>query len=118
MNKTKRIHLPITLRHELWEAAGRRCQYCGQEVDLKEMQVDHIKPLHNGGGNALDNLRCACRACNYRKGTMDTETFRREVELSVTRLRRDFTFRLAVAYGLVTVNDMPVVFEFEKGDKQ
>jgi len=41
-----------------------RCAYCGCDITLKTMQVDHIKPKINGGNDDLENLNPACRVCN------------------------------------------------------
>lgn len=31
-------------------------------------EIDHIKPLIDGGGNYIDNLILSCRYCNRKKG--------------------------------------------------
>ena len=35
-------------REEVWEKYGRKCSYCGKDLEYKQLQVDHIKPYwHN-----------------------------------------------------------------------
>ena len=43
-----------------------RCQSCGTVANLT---VDHIKPIHKGGGNEDNNLQTLCLTCNIKKGT-------------------------------------------------
>lgn len=42
------------------------CQYCG--ATGKDMTIDHIVPRGRGGQEKWDNLVCACRKCNMKKG--------------------------------------------------
>lgn len=63
---------PITEPHvklRIYEKQGGRCAYCGQKRKLKTMTVDHIIPLSKGGTDEESNLRCACKMCNYFKGS-------------------------------------------------
>jgi tetratricopeptide (TPR) repeat protein len=53
----------------LFVAIGRRdgfeCAQCTKSGN--DLQIDHINPVSNGGGNNLDNLQLLCRGCNARK---------------------------------------------------
>jgi 5-methylcytosine-specific restriction endonuclease McrA len=40
------------------------CAYCGDEAD----EIDHVRPISQGGTNVLSNLVPACRTCNSSKG--------------------------------------------------
>ena len=64
-----------TFRERLWEESAGHCIYCGKPVSLKEMEVDHIVPLCQGGNNNYENKVCSCPACNARKGGQDLEEF-------------------------------------------
>jgi hypothetical protein len=52
------------------ERAGHRCEYCGapQSVFNFPFEVEHIRPLRQGGADTPDNLALACRSCNSHKG--------------------------------------------------
>lgn len=91
------------------------CAYCGCEIDLQTMQVDHITPLRKGGLDTLGNMWPACRSCNHYKHTLTVQQFRQEVEKAPNRLMRyDTTYRLAVRFGLLELKRKPVTFYFEK----
>jgi len=70
------------------------------------------------GTDDLSNYMPACRACNFRKGTMDIETFRKEVAFQAERLMKTFQGRMSSAYGLVNYTPHKVEFYFEKLNKK
>jgi 5-methylcytosine-specific restriction endonuclease McrA len=77
-HRARRLGVPVErLKHrEIFEADGWRCYLCAVETP-PELQgtyapnaptIDHVVPLTLGGGHTRDNVRCACRSCNGRKG--------------------------------------------------
>ena len=60
-----------TLRTEIAERAGRRCEYCHLPEDASWAfhEVDHVIARKHGGKTDLDNLAYACLDCNHHKGT-------------------------------------------------
>jgi len=55
-------------RRNLFARDGNRCQYCGKKSSTSELSLDHIIPRSRGGRATWDNIVCACRRCNVRKG--------------------------------------------------
>ena len=55
-------------RRNIFARDRNRCQYCGRRFPVAELSIDHVVPVSRGGGNAWDNLVCACVGCNTRKG--------------------------------------------------
>lgn len=101
-------------RESVYKKTGGRCAYCGKEITLSEMQVDHKTPLHNGGTNQDDNLLPACKSCNHYKSTLSIDKFRKALANIPNVLRRDkATFSIAERYGLIQVNYKEVQFYFE-----
>jgi 5-methylcytosine-specific restriction endonuclease McrA len=45
------------------------CHWCAQPVKRADRRIDHVVPLSRGGADSVDNLCCACRLCNARKGS-------------------------------------------------
>jgi hypothetical protein len=115
-------------RQEVYNKCSGHCAYCGVEITIKQMQVDHIKPLYRNdnvetlevwgverGTDEMDNLNPSCSRCNKWKSTFSLEMFRTIVEKSIDRMERDTpNFRLARDYGLIEVKPIKVVFYFEK----
>jgi 5-methylcytosine-specific restriction endonuclease McrA len=115
-------------RQQVYDKCDGHCAYCGVEITLKQMQVDHIQPHWHTfteqqasqskivkGSHDLDNLNPSCARCNKWKSTYSVENFRKVVETSLERLERDTpNFRLARDYGLIKVIEKPVIFYFER----
>jgi 5-methylcytosine-specific restriction endonuclease McrA len=55
-------------RRNIFARDGNRCQYCGRKFPTSELSLDHVVPRTLGGGNAWDNIVCACTKCNAQKG--------------------------------------------------
>jgi hypothetical protein len=64
-------YIPETLRREVMERAGGRCEYCliHQRDSLYTHEVDHIIPEKHRGETVLENLCLACLDCNRHKGS-------------------------------------------------
>jgi 5-methylcytosine-specific restriction endonuclease McrA len=54
----------MRISRRVLERDGYICAYCGEVADT----ADHVIPRSRGGGDGLDNLVAACRACNASKG--------------------------------------------------
>lgn len=125
------------MRLQVYNKYQGRCAYCGREIKLQEMQVDHIIPLaysiygpkeqankvremfEDGSINSLENLMPACRACNFYKGINDTERFRERIKSELEHTcRQSFQTRLAMQYGMIKYTPWDGVFYFEKIEKE
>lgn len=98
------------------------CAYCGCELEMKDMQIDHIVPKCRNyekwakeiGTDDIDNLNPSCWMCNYYKRMDSLEGFReRLTDMLMRNVRRPFDYRLAVKYGLVKEDIKKVKFYFE-----
>ncbi len=68
--------VPGSVRYKVLKRAGGRCELCGVSHDEVPLDVDHIVPRANGGGNDDANLQVLCRTCNAQKGARDDTNFR------------------------------------------
>lgn len=113
-------------RAALREKFGGRCAYCGQPLGEK-WHADHIEPLVRNNWlripkgpdyphrDTLENMNPACPPCNMDKHSQSLDSWRSNIQRSNEMLARDVsTFRRAVRYDLVELNSKPVVFYFEK----
>ena len=59
---------------KLWRRAIKEhfnctCVYCGENYELHELTLDHVKPRCRGGEDLTTNVVPACRKCNQDKGS-------------------------------------------------
>lgn len=66
--KPKRKAISNKLRFEVFKRDSFTCQYCGRKAPDVVLEVDHIKPVAEGGKNTLLNLITSCYECNRGKG--------------------------------------------------
>lgn len=111
-------------RTKVHAKCGGRCGYCGTQIAIKDMQVDHVIPqwrcndkrhhVPESEVHCENNYMPACRSCNNYKSGNPLEVFRGEIERQIEILRNNRpTFRLAERYGLIECNPKPIVFYFE-----
>lgn len=55
------------VRFDVFKRDCFTCQYCGATPPAVVLEVDHIDPVAEGGGNEMDNLVTACFPCNRGK---------------------------------------------------
>ena len=65
---TKRKQISKKKRFEVFKRDNFTCQYCGRMAPDVILEVDHIKPVAEGGNNGMLNLITSCRDCNRGKG--------------------------------------------------
>ncbi len=123
----------VELRARIHAKFGGRCAYCGEEITVKKMQVDHFVPLHRGasdanlnlewmgikrierGTDAEENLFPACGPCNRLKSSYALEEFRKLVDWNSESLRRyDCQYRHLLRFKRITETTEPVIFWFER----
>ena len=118
-------------RKAIHEKFGGHCSYCGKELHIEKMQVDHFVPLFRGwedqilegfglerGKDVQENLFPSCARCNRWKSTWNIEQFRKEITLQIQRLNeRSNNYRMAKDFGLVVETNKSVQFFFETYNK-
>jgi len=100
-------------RHAVYEKLNGRCGYCGNPIEYKDMQVDHVFPKCNGGADTIDNLMPSCRLCNHYKRAHNLDDFRWLIVDMLRKLRKIYIFKVAEKYGMLTWNDWDGKFFFE-----
>lgn len=114
-------------REEVYNKFNGKCAYCGEDIQYKDMQVDHMisqfhykikkhtKYTDNEDMNHIDNLLPACRVCNKWKSSHSVEQFRKEIKEQLRRLREyNPNYRFATKYKLIQETPHPIVFYFEQ----
>ena len=83
MNRPKRRgwspHQRADIVDFLYPRQAGRCNGCGEGEKKKNLHIDHIVPLAQGGTDELRNLQLLCGSCNTSKGSRSNREFLREV---------------------------------------
>lgn len=114
----------ISDREIVLQKFGKKCAYCGCDLHLPSLHIDHIIPKRRGMNqhqfddsivSCMNNYNPCCKSCNSSKGSMLLEVWRNELEQKISRLLRySSTYRSALKFGLLTPTNKPVIFYFEK----
>jgi len=103
-------------RMAVLEKYGNKCAYCGNDITLKTMQVDHIWPQRLGykPDNSFENLNPSCRSCNHYKRAETLHHYRTLMQTIQDRLIKIYIFRVALNYGIIIIKPFDGKFWFEK----
>lgn len=118
-------------REQVYNKYNGHCAYCGNPIELKSMQVDHIFPkakkhwlesevMRKEAGvdftdiNDIRNLNPACRRCNHYKRAMTIREFRRLLLTLHERIQKQYIDKVGIDYGIITIKPFDGVFYFEK----
>lgn len=63
------------LKKMVYAKSGGICAICGQPLSINNFNIDHWKPINQGGTNQPDNLRAAHKSCNRLKNDFMAEEF-------------------------------------------
>lgn len=115
----KRGTITSAQRLEVYKKYSGHCAYCGKEISMPEMQVDHVESHYrHQGKDALENYLPSCRDCNLLKSDYLLEEFRRVlIPRCIKKGKRnglDIASRICRAYGLFQNPKKKIVFYFEK----
>lgn len=78
----KRKSIPKKIRYEVWQkyncSVDGSCYVCNDKLKFYNFHVGHVKSIHNGGTNSIDNLQPICQCCNLSMGVRDLEDYKKE----------------------------------------
>ena len=65
----KRVTIPRDMRFSILHRDKFTCRYCGARPPEKELRVDHVQSIEDGGARTdFANLVTTCNDCNAGKG--------------------------------------------------
>ncbi len=117
------------LRQVILDKYKGHCAYCGCEIDLKTMQIDHIIPKIEysyhleydknsekiiNHKDDIDNLNPSCRLCNHYKSNFLLEDFRKNLICLSERLAKNYKIRIGIRYKILHITSFDGKFYFEK----
>lgn len=109
-------------REQVYAKCNGHCAYCGCELEMKDMQVDHVYARYGctvEGVDELDNLMPSCRQCNFYKSAYSLDGFR-EMLMNVLpkSIEKLFQVKIGMKYGYLKKGEQwDGKFYFEKMQK-
>ncbi|MDR1485537.1 MAG: HNH endonuclease [Planctomycetaceae bacterium] len=89
----KEIAPSETVKQRLYKQQDGKCNACGQDFEIRNLEIDHIIPKAKGGGNYYENYQLLCSSCNRRiKGDRPMEYLRMKIEVREKMLKDKIFF--------------------------
>jgi 5-methylcytosine-specific restriction endonuclease McrA len=121
-------------RTDIYNKYDGHCAYCGCEIDIKNMQVDHIisklrTHYYKLDINNKENLNPSCKECNHYKRATPLEDFRNwllgKLHLRLKKLpknpksfksirRKNYLLVIAKKYNIESDKPFDKIFFYEK----
>jgi 5-methylcytosine-specific restriction endonuclease McrA len=67
---------PEEIENLIISSLGKKCIYCNEVLDVKNISLDHDTPTARGGDSSLSNLKIVCKRCNRRKGILNRSEYK------------------------------------------
>jgi hypothetical protein len=88
---TKRKGIPPKVKLKVFKRDNYTCRLCSKSPATYPelvLEVDHIKPVSEGGSNEIDNLQTLCIMCNRGKGNDSSLniTTRNRIDILLNRI--------------------------------
>lgn len=104
------------IRLQVYNKYDGHCAYCGNKIEYKDMQVDHIIPQREKGStNDIENLMPSCRMCNHYKRGYSLYQFKEWLLAGIIeRIKKIYIVKVAERYGMITFHEWDKKFYYEK----
>jgi 5-methylcytosine-specific restriction endonuclease McrA len=114
-------------REEVYNRYEGHCGYCGKDITLKEMQIDHIIPkwklqdpiYFNTTAEQVEcfeNYMSSCRRCNHYKRGDTLEQFRTKMKTLHERIEKEYINKVGIDFKIIQLTPFDGIFYFEKFD--
>ncbi|MDR2906167.1 MAG: HNH endonuclease [Helicobacteraceae bacterium] len=80
------------VKKRLYQEQDHKCNGCGKEFDIFNLEIDHIIPRAKGGGNYYENYQLLCGNCNRIKGDRPMEFLRKQIKTRESVLKQKIIF--------------------------
>jgi hypothetical protein len=118
LSMAERKNISKKMRFEVFKRDSFICQYCGRSAPNVILEVDHIKPVAEGGKNTVMNLITSCRDCNRGKGKIKlddkTEVLKQKAvmdDLNEKRLQMEMMIQWKTELEEMTEKQVDVIEE-------
>jgi site-specific DNA-methyltransferase (adenine-specific) len=87
----KEVQPSESIKQRLYKQQDGKCNACGQNFEIRNLEIDHIIPKAKGGGDYYENYQLLCGSCNRIKGDRPMEYLRLKIETR-ERMMKDKIF--------------------------
>jgi site-specific DNA-methyltransferase (adenine-specific) len=81
-----------SVKERLYKEQNGKCNACGQDFELRNLEIDHIIPKSKGGGDYYENYQLLCGSCNRIKGDRPMEYLRLKIETRERMMKNKIFF--------------------------
>ncbi|GHT75029.1 hypothetical protein FACS189456_6830 [Bacteroidia bacterium] len=81
-----------SVKERLYKKQEGKCNGCGNEYLMKDMEIDHIIPKAKGGGDYYENYQLLCGSCNRIKGDRPMEYLRLKIKTREETMKNKIIF--------------------------
>jgi site-specific DNA-methyltransferase (adenine-specific) len=75
----KEVQPSEPIKQRLYKEQNKLCNACGNEFEIRNLEIDHIIPRSKGGGDYYENYQLLCGSCNRIKGDRPMEYLRAKI---------------------------------------
>jgi site-specific DNA-methyltransferase (adenine-specific) len=81
-----------SIKERLYKQQDGKCNACGEDFKIWNLEIDHIIPKVKGGGNYYENYQLLCGSCNKIKGARPMEYVRMKIEMRERMMKTQIFF--------------------------
>ena len=81
-----------SVKERLYKEQNGKCNACGEDFKILNLEIDHIIPKAKGGGDYYENYQLLCPHCNRTKGDRPMEYLRMKVKIREEALKTKIVF--------------------------
>jgi site-specific DNA-methyltransferase (adenine-specific) len=81
-----------SIKERLYKEQNGKCNACGVEFAIWNLEIDHIVPKAKGGGDYYENYQLLCGSCNRIKGDRPMEYLRLKIKTREELMKNKIVF--------------------------
>jgi site-specific DNA-methyltransferase (adenine-specific) len=81
-----------SVKERLYREQNGKCNGCGVEFNMQNLEIDHIIPKSKNGGDYYENYQLLCGSCNRIKGNRPMEFLRQIIKTREEMLGNNVIF--------------------------
>lgn len=101
------------IREIVFRKYDGKCAYCGCELELHDLKIDHFIPKKKGGTDDIENLMPSCEICNHYKDAHNIDKFKSMMKKIKNKISKLYIIKVAQRYNLISIKDF-TEFYYEK----